>query len=80
VPIHLTLNLGPVVRERAGRGQRRVRVETEATTPAALLRELGVADLGDDLLVVVNHAMVTDEHAPLKDGDEVGLYLPLEGG
>jgi len=78
--IRLILNLGPVVRERAGQGARRVRLETEATTPLALLRELGVADLGDDLLVVVNHAMVTDDQAPLHDGDEVGLYLPLEGG
>ncbi|GEM_PF-5796245 len=78
--VRLTLRLGPVVRERAGAGARVVQVETEAATPAELLRWLGLADLADDLMVVVNHQMVTDGQAPLRDGDEVGLYLPLEGG
>jgi molybdopterin converting factor small subunit len=80
MPIRLTLNLGPVVRERAGLRQRRARLETEAATTGELLRRLGVADLSDNLMVVVNHRMVTDELTPLAEGDEVGLYLPLEGG
>lgn len=78
--MHLTLNLGPVIRERAGHSQRRLRLETPARTPNELLRWLGVEELADDLMVVVNHEMVIDYAAPLHDGDEVGLYLPFEGG
>ena len=50
------------------------------TQPQNRMRRLGVADLSDNLMVVVNHRMVTDEATPLAEGDEVGLYLPLEGG
>ena len=80
VGIAITLNLGPVVRERVGQGQRRLRLETEAATAGALIESLGVADWREDLMLVVNHHMVIDDATALRDGDEVGLYLPLEGG
>ena len=78
--IRLTLSLGPVVRERAGRGERRLTIETPATSPAALMQWLGIADIAGDLMVVVNHHMLVDDSTPLNDGDQVGLYLPFEGG
>jgi len=80
MPIRLTLRLGPVVRKRAGLRERRARLEVDAVTTGELLARLGVAELSDNLMVVVNHRMVTDEKTPLAEGDEVGLYLPLEGG
>ena len=72
MPIRLILSLGPVVRERAGLRARRAHLEVEAATTGELLRRLGVVDLSDNLMVVVNHRMVTEALTPLAEGDEVG--------
>ncbi len=72
-----------VLREKAGRDQRTLEIEsgaTVATTLAALGRaEPEIAAWLPRIQVAVNQQMVPPEH-PLHEGDEVALIPPVAGG
>ena len=80
--IAVTVRLFASLREAAGRG--RVALELPPATPVGavwghLADALGVGDPPHGLRYALNDAW-TLPGAPLRDGDEVALVLPVSGG
>lgn len=81
------VRLFAALRERAGWGERLIRLDAGTATPVALWRQLALevspnchaTDLPPSIRVAINQAFATAD-TPLRPGDEVAFLPPITGG
>jgi MoaE-MoaD fusion protein len=82
--MRITVRLFAVLRERAGCAELDLDLPAGATAGdamAALSRETGIGELGDELPIgVAVNREYSARDAPLSDGDELALIPPVSGG